>query len=774
MSKAPVPSAREKGKSSASVRPGKTSVNRFFRTWWLIVLALLVMLAAGLTIVSQRGRQVSIAVDGGEQLVAASPSSTVGQVLAQAGTILGPQDRVSPPAGSPLSSARAITVTRVTERNAIRQAIIPYAQVLSDDPTSVRGTRRIVKAGEAGLREIHELVTLEDGREVSRSVISDQVIKEPVTEQVAAGARADPAFDAFRESALGYLGRGGVTRLSPSVVENTMFELARLRGDRYGSTRVITRQGRPWLVLNTFARSPESGILTIFWWTDELHAFAQVLGEDLNPIDARAVAAADGLELGLIASAGQSGDTVAPQYTLLRLPDTPAGQSPVWRSVWSSLAADGWRSSQGSASFTGDGLDSLAVKGVSLPADAAGSAISECRVCPHRRFESAWQRRGDVYVPVQQGVVDTPYAALWQFVSTLRSGDVTATLSLVSGTEVISGALSAGLGRPDVQWTVSGAETGRSFDLTSQQRTARVTLSQGAAGWLVSGVGPAAGHGRILFTGTRPVVRGLFLADPTGAQAPRLIGEGQHYVWSPDYRRVAYDWQGIVYVANEDGTNPQALGPGRVPAWSADSRRVAYERQAGPDWRLVIANIGDGSEVLSVTGRRPAWSPVSVQQLAFSSGPASSPAIHLLDTMSGATTLLASDGDEPQWSSDGGALAFQTSRQEMAVLSMSPASVQIVAAGWGYTWSPDGKTLAFVAGNPAGQPMVWDRASGEVRSLVGRNDVEAVSWSPDGQQLVVSLANNAGLWLVSNDGANLRSLADGRDPMWASMPRSNR
>ena len=741
--------------------------------WWLGAL-LLTMLAGALLIASKRDQQVSVVVDGDERHVTARPSAKIEQVPAQAGTVLGPQDRVAPPVQSPLPSAPAISATHVAGRDAVRQMIIPYAQVLNDDPSAARGTRRIAEAGQAGLREIHELVSMEDGREVSRSVISDQIIKEPVTEQVAVGARNDPAFDAFRESALGYLGRGGVTRLSPSVVENTMFELARLRGDRFGSTRVITRDGRPWLVVNTFARSPESGILTVFWWTDELHAFAQVLNEGLNLIDARAVAIGGGYELGLIISAGQSGDALAPQYSLQHLPAAAAGQLAIWRPIWSSLAADGWHSSQGSAAFTGDGLDGLSVKGVASAAADGGSAISECRGCPHRRLESVWQRRGDVYVPVEEVVVATPYATLWQFVSTLRSGDITATLPLVSGTQVISDALSAGLGRTDVQWTVSGAETGDSFELTSRGRTARVTLASGAVGWMVSGAGPVAGLGRILFTGTRPVVRGLFLADPAGVQAPRLIGEGQRYVWSPDYRRIAYDWQGVAYVANEDGTNPQALGPGRAPAWSADSSRVAYERQAGIDWRLVLAGIADGSEVLSVIGRRPAWSPVSPQQLAYAAGPVLSPAIYLLDTISGATTLLASDGDEPQWSGDGSALAFQTAHQEIVVLTMSPARVQVVGRGWGYTWSPDGRVLAFTSGQPSGQPMVWDRGSGGTRSLVERNDVEAISWSPDGRELVLSLANNAGLWLVGNDGANLRLLTDGRDPMWAATPRSGR
>ena len=194
-----------------------------------------------------------------------------------------------------------------------------------------------------------------------------------VAERVIAGAHADPALDAFRESALGYLGRGGVTRLSPSVVEQTVFELSRLRGDRYGSVRVLTTNGRPWLVLSTFARAPDDVVLFVFWWTDELHAFGQVLSEGLYLLDARAEKTDSAIELGLVVSSGQGNDTLAPQFVLHRLMQTPE-PSDTWQVVWASQGLAAWRSSQGSVTFSGEGLARLDVP--RRASDAGGASRS--------------------------------------------------------------------------------------------------------------------------------------------------------------------------------------------------------------------------------------------------------------------------------------------------------------------------------------------------------------------------------------------------------------
>ncbi len=743
----------------------------------LVGLALAALSIALLALVLRPAQQITIHVDGQDIHLRLSHATTVAHALAEAGVRAGPLDRVSPPITSTVASAQIISVVRVQTDTITRTIAIPFARITSSDPLRARGYRQITRAGVAGSREISETITTEDGVETQRRVSAERVLTEPISETMVVGAREDPALDAFRDSALGYLGRGGVTRLSPSVVEQTLFELARLRGDRYGSVRVLTRNGRPWLVLDTFARTPDDATLFVFWWADELHAFGQVLSEGPYWMDGRAQTAAAGLELGIIVSPGQSGQALAPQYLLYQLPSTPE-QSDTWQLLWSSQGVAAWLSSQGAVTFGSDGLDRIEVHGLSTLNNAA-AAIIECQGCARRRFASVWQRTDNTYVPIAQGVVASPYASLWSFVDNLHSGNITATLPLASSPQVISDALKGGLGRPDLQWTTSGREMDASFDLKSKVASLRVTLAQRGQDWLITNVGPVPGQGKILFTGTRPVVRGLFVMNAAAGSPPLALGNGQRYAWSPDYTHVAYDWQEQVYIADGDGSNVRSIGPGLAPAWSGDGKRLAFERPAAKGSLIMLYSLDDGSETTLIGGSRPAWAPgtgAGSQRLAFASsaGAAALPGVYLIDVAAGAPILLASDGSEPLWSPDGAAVAFLTSRQEIAVVTLAPSRVSTVAKGWGYSWSADGKGLAYLSAQAAGKPMVWNRETEESKTLLDRDDVDGLSWSPDGAEIVISLANAGGMWQVNSDGSNLRRLGDGRDPIWGWPPRAGR
>lgn len=758
--------------------PGEATRHSGRWAWrrWLFIVAVVVLGASCAVIAGRQSRLVVVHVDGHEQRLSIRRDATVEQALTAAGISVGALDRVSPPLSSPVSSSPRITIVRVATQEQTRQVSIPFSRLASEDTDAVRGWRAIAQAGADGLREIHELVTTEDGVEVRRIVTGDRVLQEATPEVVRLGSAASPPLDAFREVALAYLGRGAVTRLSPSVVEQTLFELARQRGDRYGSVRVLPRNERNWLVVQTFARTPEEATVVLFWWADELHAYAQVLGERMSLLDARATTDGAVVELGLVVASNPV-SAAAPQYMLFRLPGgwTSSDLAATWRSVWSSQGREDWLSAQGTVSFSGDGLERLEVQGVSQSAQEAAVLVTDCTGCPRRRFASSWQRQGDIYAPIGQRLAPSPFATVWTLMDALQRGDSAAAAAVVSDTQVISAALTAGLGRANVRWTPSGAETDTTFDLRSIDASVRVTLVPRAGNWVVASIQRSAGQDTILFTGTRPVVRGLFAMDASAAGSPRSLGEGERYVWSPDYTRLAFDWQGQVYVADADGGNLRPLGPGVAASWAPAGDRLAVERPGASGPQIVVINVNNGDELAVATGRRPSWSPAIVvpSRLVYASA-GSIPAVYMIDVAGGQPLLLASDGAGPLWSPDGSAVAFATSRQEIVVVTLAPARVMPVAKGWGYTWSPDGTRLAFISSAPAGRPMVWSRETGEVKPLLERDDVDGLSWSPDGKGLVYSLAGNGGLWLAGSDGANWRKWADGRDPVWAWTPQAGR
>lgn len=750
------------------------------RQWRLLGVALLliVLAVAALSAGARRSCLVTVYADGETSTVTLPRSASVAMGLDAAGIALGQLDRVSLPLTSTLSASSSITVTRVQVSETVRSVVVAAPREVTADATRPRGYRDLVQAGAPGLKEIIEEVTLEDGRVAGVRIVCEQIVRAPVVERMIEGTRADPAIDAFREAALGYLGRGGVTRLSPSVVEQTVFELSRLRGDRYGSVRVLTQpSGRPWLVLTTFARSPQEVVLFIFWWTDELHAFAQVLDEGLYLLDARAQETADAIELGLVVSTDQGKETMAPHFVLRRLPQKPA-PADTWRAVWSSFDKPDWRSSQGAVTLAGDDLAQITVRGASTAADdGAAVRIAECAGCPRRRFDSVWRRSGDVFVLASRTLVATPYATLWAFVNGLS--DATDVAPLAEGRGVVDAALAAGLGRRDLRWTVSGSEQDTAFDLRANGAGLRVTLAPRGASWVISSVGPIAAQGKIIYTGTRPVVRGMYVTDTAASSPPLLLADGQRYVWSPDYRRVAYEWQGTIHIAASDGSNQRRLGAGSGPAWSPDGRRLAYTRPSSTGSVIVLANVDEGTETVLVGGSRPAWAPASngeSDRLAFAGGGEGdgATAIHVIDVATGALSLLASDGNEPLWSPNGDAVAFLTSRQEIVVVTVAPAGVATVGPGAGYTWTKDGTALMFLSAAPAGRLLRWERQSGQTTAVLERGDIDGFALSPDGSQLVVSAAGNSGLWLARSDGSDLRKLGDGRDPVWTWLPRAGR
>jgi dipeptidyl aminopeptidase/acylaminoacyl peptidase len=100
-------------------------------------------------------------------------------------------------------------------------------------------------------------------------------------------------------------------------------------------------------------------------------------------------------------------------------------------------------------------------------------------------------------------------------------------------------------------------------------------------------------------------------------------------------------------------------------------------------------------------------------------------------------------------------------------LEATVARMARVGASRSPSFSPDGKTLAFVS-NLTGVPQVWTiPAAGGFPTLVTSFDdpVGGVEWSPDGKWIAFSLAPGGGMntqvYLVRPDGTGLRHLTDG-------------
>ena len=218
----------------------------------------------------------------------------------------------------------------------------------------------------------------------------------------------------------------------------------------------------------------------------------------------------------------------------------------------------------------------------------------------------------------------------------------------------------------------------------------------------------------------------LYLIDSTGKNFRKLttdhINKGS-LTWSPDGRFFAYhsnvDGDPDIYVMDVRNKTSRQLTnhPERdlSPAWSPNGKWIAFESDRTGDLDIYRIDV-DGSNLKRLTNRgdnqNPAWSPDS-QWIAYESyqggdhRPGGPPGRHFL-------YIMTADGAR--------------SRQLVEDLNLS-----------GCTWSPDGKQIAFAAGNvgPGGVNIVIIDVDGHNRrtlTQVGQNGhARGPAWSPDGK-----------------------------------------
>jgi dipeptidyl aminopeptidase/acylaminoacyl peptidase len=203
----------------------------------------------------------------------------------------------------------------------------------------------------------------------------------------------------------------------------------------------------------------------------------------------------------------------------------------------------------------------------------------------------------------------------------------------------------------------------------------------------------------------------LVSVDPaTGSE--HTLGAGTAPAWSPDGSKLAFVRDGTVYLAAADGSDATAVGPGTSAGWSPDGSRLVLSRydgiaQAGKaqgTLQLVVVTLSDGTETQITEGTTdallPAWSPDG-STIAF--------------TTPTALETIPADGGTP-----------------------TPLALPGVKTNGGVSWSPNGRSLAFL--DSGGQ--VWTAAadgSGARQityTLVGPNSsAERPAWSPDGSTI---------------------------------------
>ncbi len=143
----------------------------------------------GMVVVVERAFPVQLVADGDTTTIYTTTTDVRG-VLEKASLSLGELDRVSPELDEEVEPGCEIRVTRVKEEVITEEFEIPAKTERKPDSSLNKGQQRVVREGSPGEGVRQVQVVYENGKEVSRKTIEEQVARSPVNRVIAYGTVA--------------------------------------------------------------------------------------------------------------------------------------------------------------------------------------------------------------------------------------------------------------------------------------------------------------------------------------------------------------------------------------------------------------------------------------------------------------------------------------------------------------------------------------------------------------------------------------------------------
>lgn len=127
--------------------------------------------------------------DGGKVSIVRTWASQVKDLIQEQKLELGSEDKIAPDETTWLKPDLKITITRVAETELKEEETVAFKTIKKEDPNMERGESRLEQAGKDGKKVKIYLVRRENGVEVSRRLVREEVTIEPENKIVYIGTR---------------------------------------------------------------------------------------------------------------------------------------------------------------------------------------------------------------------------------------------------------------------------------------------------------------------------------------------------------------------------------------------------------------------------------------------------------------------------------------------------------------------------------------------------------------------------------------------------------
>ncbi|WP_443074732.1 ubiquitin-like domain-containing protein [Streptomyces sp. NBC_01431] len=147
---------------------------------------------AGLALDVRTERSVTFLADGRQRTIRTN-AATVTEAAQEAGITLQGQDTTSVPPTSFPRDGQTVTVMRITGTREVREEQIAFDTEKTKDSTLFKGTQVVVRQGQSGVRKVTYALRTVNGVKQKPKKISEEIVREPVTQQIKVGTKALPA-----------------------------------------------------------------------------------------------------------------------------------------------------------------------------------------------------------------------------------------------------------------------------------------------------------------------------------------------------------------------------------------------------------------------------------------------------------------------------------------------------------------------------------------------------------------------------------------------------